>query len=66
MGNKRVSEIAEVLYADQNKIALETLFLFDEGEKTFKPSGFVPKKLLKRLSYYGIALEETMFEERRE
>ncbi|MFR1888485.1 MAG: CpaF family protein [Anaerostipes caccae] len=65
-GERKVSEIAEVLYADQNKIALETLFLFDEGEKTFKPSGFVPKKLLKRLSYYGIALEETMFEERRE
>lgn len=65
-GGRRLSEVVEVTGANQEGVSVETIFLYDEKCRDFIATGYIPERLIERLSYEGININRTIFKKKEE
>lgn len=62
-GKRKITHITEVSgLTDKNRIKLNDIFRYNDGNDAFEPTGYVPVSIIERLKSKGVTIDEKIFD----
>jgi Flp pilus assembly CpaF family ATPase len=62
-GERKITHITEVQGLEKSKIFLKDIFVYDVATKSFKSTGYIPKRIIDIAKKNGVDIDKNLFKE---